>query len=368
MTVAGKIQILIDGWSLIYQPNSAMAGHLLSLLSCQPDEAEITLALPAEPPGWLVGKFNLLVQPAPNGIRQRVQWEQRRVPALAKGIHADLVHLSSATPALFGNVPSLLSPADSGEGLRYPGFYSRLRGALSAGGMARLAGLVWPCDLPPPSIETPLFRVTPALPFDQCVETPVDRQEIDGLYLPEAYILYHGPCHPAAVRSLLESFSWAAGPLGENYPLLIIGMDEVGHEKLPEIVAAYGLDGCVRALPVISPCSIFRLYQNCSALFHPAEITPWGNPLRNALACGKPVVAGETSLADALVGPAAYLAPMDSPRELGAALITVIVEEEVASQLSAAALRRAVNWQTEIFCRELGEAYHILLEGVRSRG
>jgi len=368
VTVAGKIRVLIDGWSLIYQPNSPAAGHSLSLLTCRPDEAEVTLALPAEPPDWLVGRFNPLVQPTLNGMRQRIRWEQRSLPTLAKDIRADLVHLSSATPALFGSVPNLLSPADSGETLHHPGFSSRLRQALSAGGMARLAGLVWPSDLPPPTRETPVFRVAPALPFDRFVETPADRQEFDRLRLPESYILYHGPCHPAALRFLLESFGWAAGPVGENYPLLILGMDDTGREKLPELLAAHGLEGCVRALPVISPYTVLRLYRNCSALFHPAEITPWGNPLRNAIACGKPVVAGETSLSDALVGPAAYLAALGHPRELGAALLTVIVEEEVASQLSAAAIRRAAGWQTEVFRRELGEAYRILRDGVRVKG
>ena len=347
---------------------SPAAGHVLSLLTYQPDEAEVTLALPAEPPAWLVGKFNLLVQSALNSIRQRIHWEQRSLPTLAKDIRADLVHMSSATPPLFGSVPNLLSPADSGEALHHPGFYSRLRQALSAGGMARLAGLVWPSDLPTPTRDTPVFRVAPALPFDRFVETPADRQEFDRLSLPESFILYHGPCHPAALRTLLESFGWVAGPVGENYPLLILGMDEVGREYLPELLAAYGLEGCVRALPVISPYSVFQLYQNCSAVFHPAEITPWGNPLRNAIACGKPVVAGETSLSDALVGPAGYLVALDHPRELGAALLTVIVEEEVAGQLSAAALRRAAGWQTEVFCRELGEAYRILCDGVRVGG
>ena len=174
--------------------------------------------------------------------------------------------------------------------------------------------------------------------------------------LPDSYILYHGPCHPVALRTLLESFGWAAGPVGENYPLLILGMDDVGRENLPELLAEYSLESCVRALPVISPYSVLRLYQNCSALFHPTEITPWGNPLRNAIACGKPVVAGETTLSDALVGPAGYLVALGHPRELGAALLTVIVEEGVANQLSAAALRHAAGWKTGGFSPGIGRS------------
>jgi hypothetical protein len=57
------------------------------------------------------------------------------------------------------------------------------------------------------------------------------------------------------------------------------------------------------------------------------------------------------------VGPAAYLAPLDRPRELGAALLTVIVEEGLASQLAGEGLRRAAAWQVETFRQELAEIY-----------
>jgi hypothetical protein len=357
VTTAGKVQVLVDGWSLIYTPNSPAAGHLLTLLHCQPDQAVFILALPAEPPEWLEGKFGVQVQPTPDGDRQRIGWEQRSLPAMARELRAAVVHLSSPTPSLFSGVSFLFSPGDYGDAPRPSGFYSRLRDALSAGGMKRLAGLVWPSDLPPPSTETPLIKLTPALPFDGYVDYPADSQEIAGLDLPETYILYHGPCHPSALRFLFECFAWAAGPVGENYPLLILGMDEAGRDRLPELLAAHNLKECVRALPVVSPYVVPWLYQHCSALFHPAEISPWGNPLRNAIACGKPVVAGETTFSDALVGPAAYLAKPDSPRELGAALLTVLVEEEVAGRLSAAALQRASIWQTDAFCHELGILY-----------
>jgi len=358
--VAAQLLVLIDGWSLIYQPNSPAAGHLLTLSTCQPEDVEVTLALPGEPPEWLEGKFNLLIRPCQDGIRQRMGWEQRSLPAMAKEQHADLVHLGSATPALFARIPNLLNPVEAGETLHQAGFYSRLRYALSAGGMARLAGLIWPSDLPSRSSATPVFRVTPASPFNWFVDHDALPEDVWRLDLPDTYILYHGPCHQTALHFLLETFRWAADSVGEDYPLLILGLDDAGRERLPALLAAYGLQGYVSALPVISPFSVPWLYRKCSVLFHPAEIAPWGNPLRNALAFGKPVVAGETALSDALVGPAAYLAALDQPRELGAALLTVIIEEELSSRLSAEARQRAAGWQTETYRRELGEVYRLL--------
>jgi glycosyltransferase involved in cell wall biosynthesis len=354
---------LVDGWPLIYQPSSPSAVHLLTLLTCQPDGIELVLALPGEAPEWLVGKFNLLVRPVLDSLRQRYYWEQRNLPALAKEVGADLVHLSNANPALFTRIPYMLSPVDVDEPYRHAGIYARLRQALSAGGMSRLAGLVWPSDLPAPRKEYPVFRVMPAPPFGWLGENDACPEDILGLELPDTYILYHGPSHQAALQLLLETFRWAAGPVGENYPLLILGLDAAGRAWLPALLDANNLQGYVRALPVISTFSVPWLYRNCSVLFHPAEITPWGNPLRNALTYGRPVVAAETALTDALVGPAAYLVALDQPRELGAALLSVIVEEELAGQLSADALRRAASWQAETFCRELGEAYRILADG-----
>ena len=103
------------------------------------------------------------------------------------------------------------------------------------------------------------------------------------------------------------------------------------------------------------------IYQGCSALFHPAPLSPWGGAVSWALACGKPVVAAESALTDALVGPAAYLAPLDDARALGAALITVLVEEEVAEKLSLAAQKQAAGWHSPAFGQELLAAYQEIL-------
>jgi glycosyltransferase involved in cell wall biosynthesis len=97
-------------------------------------------------------------------------------------------------------------------------------------------------------------------------------------------------------------------------------------------------------------------------LFHPAPIAPWGAPERHALACGKPVVASENLFSDALFGPAAYLAPAGDARALGAALITVVVEDSVAENLSQAARQRAESWLDQGFGQKLYEAYLLLLE------
>jgi glycosyltransferase involved in cell wall biosynthesis len=82
------------------------------------------------------------------------------------------------------------------------------------------------------------------------------------------------------------------------------------------------------------------IYRGSSALFHPLEDPPWGGPVRLALAYGKPVVSFESEVIGALVGPAAYLVKAGDTRAMGAALVTILVEEEVSQRLAQAARQR----------------------------
>jgi glycosyltransferase involved in cell wall biosynthesis len=163
----------------------------------------------------------------------------------------------------------------------------------------------------------------------------------------------------------LEAWSWAANAIGAYYPLLLIGLPEARRPELEALSTEYQLGETVRLMPPLALESLAALYAGCSALFHPAALTAWADPMRLALACGKPVVGLESLHADALVGPAAYLVPQKSEasmtsRLLGAGLISVIVEESVGQTLSQAARKRASDWDIAGYTQALGDAYQKL--------
>ncbi len=357
------IKVLYDGWTVVYQPNSPPAIHLLNLLEQRHPEVQAVVALPGEPPEWLPGEVQAHVLPTPDTPGARLAWEQRQLPRLAVLLGAQLLHLTTATPALFSSLPVVLSPAEF-PAPKPKGFSSRLREALAGGGLTRLGGLFWPVELesqPPQGNAAPLFHLPPE-PFPDIGsgEAPGASQPV-ALDLPEAYILYHGPCGEAALHHLLAAWSWACGPVGEYHPLLLLGLDEKARQRLPSLADDYVCQGTLRPLPVMHPGAIPALVRGCSAVFHPAPLAAWGGAARLALAYGRPLVAAETPRSVALAGPAAYLAPEGDSRALGAALLTVIVEEQVAQALGEAGLQRAAGWDNRSFGQALFAAYQAVL-------
>jgi len=366
--VNSRIAVLLDGWPLIHQPNSPAALHLHSLLAYNPADVEAILALPGEPPEWLaVGAlYQVPLSPqdgetTPDTPGGRLRWEQRTLPAIARKCRVDLIHLTGIRPPLFSNIPCLTSPAESLTGWRTSGFLSRVREAMGAGGRSRLAGVLWPSDLPPPFKDIPLYQVPPVVPPPFWEALAPQASDWSALDLPDTYILFHGPQDEGALRRVLEAWSWAAGAVGDIYPLVLLDLAESGQARLRELATEYGVANTVRGLAPMALNMLASVYLQCAAIFHPMEITPWAGAVRLGLACAKPVVTAESYFADALVGPAAYLRPMDDVRGLGAALITVIVEEDLAASLQEAARQRAAAWRPDSFREGLKRAYRSAL-------
>jgi glycosyltransferase involved in cell wall biosynthesis len=359
--------ILYDGWPLIYQTDSPEAQHLMAILSCHLDGVQSLLALPASPPDWLAVEAHTHVLPAANSPPGRLAWEQRTLPGLRQRLGAALLHLTSPNPPLLGPALNVVSPSAFGTNFQGGGFASRLRQAVSQGGMARLRGLFWPDDLPPPRGHRPLYRLPPVVPpgFQPASSPREDVQQTGALDLPEAYVLYHGLSDEKSLRRLLDAWSWVVDPLGEAYPLLALGLGEAGRERLAILATEYSSGESVRSLPMLSPPALGTIYRHSAALFHPLMDPPWGGPVRLALASGIPVVSFESEPMSAMVGPAAYLVTPGDARLLGAALITVLVEEGMAQKLAQEGRQRTAAWSLPAFAIGLAQAYQDILGKIK---
>jgi glycosyltransferase involved in cell wall biosynthesis len=231
--------------------------------------------------------------------------------------------------------------------------------------MTRLRAMLWPEDIPvlldgllPQRSGIEVLTLPPVVDPEFLQPGAAD---LPGLDLPDGYVLYHRQGKGTALRRLFDTWSWAAGSIGDYYPLFLLGLDGTERTNADGLAREYGLEGSVRSLPSLSPAQVAAVYRGSSVLLGMGPVCPWGDPLSLALASGLPVVAAEHPLADALVGPAAYLAPAGDSRALGAALITVLVEGDLAERLSQAARRRAAAWKMGRFPGSLEETYRQIL-------
>jgi len=372
--ILANITVLLDGWALAYEPDSPAAVHLQTLLDYWPPEIRAVAALPGQALESIPGEFeNLIVDTSPTAAG-RLRWEQWVLPILAKKTGAQIVHLTSGAAALFGTSSSIFSPAghmlpkplaepgsvSQSQPVRYNALAYRLRAALMEGGLSRLRGILWPADLPGPGSGLPVYRLPVTVPkiFWEENSTILNMNDLD---LPDDYVLYHGSADKNTLRRVLDGWSWVNHALGEATRLLAAGLDGPGRERLAGLAKEYDLAGSVRVLPDIPMAKLVEIYQRSRGLFHPAAISPWGDPLHLALVCGKPVVALESNWADARLGSAGYLVPPDG-RALGAALVTILVEDEISQSLSVEAKKRLAIWKTakEQFRRDLSETYQEL--------
>jgi glycosyltransferase involved in cell wall biosynthesis len=365
------ITVLYDGWPLVYKPNSAAALHLSTLLHYQPEGVRSVVALPGQPAFPLPEHAGTHTQPTSESESARLEWEQRSLPRLSRELAADLLHFTTGHPAMFRAVPSVASPADFSldvyfqtPGSRGSRLAARLREALGQGARTRAYHLFWPADMPSPEGKSEVVQLPPVVnPAFSPGESEFEERAGIPEDLPGTYLIYHGPSTLPSLRRMLDAWSWAAGTLGDYYPLLVLGLDATGRAALEHLLPEYQPGETIRSLPVIPPAALAAIYRGCSAVFHPAPLTPWEGPLRLALACGKPAVSIEGRLADALAGPAAYLIPPgpDSNRALGAALISIVVDENLSSTLSEAARQRSAGWQNPQFSDNLLAAYRSIL-------
>lgn len=346
------IRVLYDGWPLIYQPDGPAALHLGTLLSLVPKEIETLLALPVEssPEGFLPD-----VELAHLPSRNLNDWQQKQLQRLATEKSADLIHSSLPAASLFGRTPVLISP--SGFGALEPAEASmraRLGQALGRGGLAR-ASQLYPKDIPAESLPGKRLALAPVVnpAFTSAKAGPPP----EDLELPESYILYHGPSHPGTMLKLLESWTWAAASIGELYPLVLLGLSEGAKRFVEEQLPDLQLEEHVVLLPRVHPAHVAAIYQGASALAHPAPLSTWGDPVRHALAVGKPVVALKDERSEALVNGAAYLVETGDLRAFGAAMITVVVDEVVRDKLVEEAGKLSAGWDSRAFQIDLLEVY-----------
>lgn len=114
------------------------------------------------------------------------------------------------------------------------------------------------------------------------------------------------------LKTLLVAYAGLPQTIRTSMPLLVIGARGWGDIDLPLEVAALEAEGSVRFLGYVSDEDLRDLYAGARALFYPSIYEGFGMPITEALACGTPVVASQSSsMPEAGGAVSRYVEPLD---------------------------------------------------------
>jgi len=318
------------------------AAHLVSRLAA---ESDLRLELFAtEPiPAGLSGSPQVHFVTPSGGPLRAATFDQLTFPRAARRSGGQLLLYLHPSAPIAGSAPTVIWYGDGVNPLAKGRQGGRLARSLAQAGMRGAAAVLRSVDMPADPIDVRWVAVPPSVPsaFFSNGTAPAAPASAD---LPEAFVL--AVCEsPAALPLLLAAWTWVESSLGDTYALLLAAHNEEARHAVQLAAGRMGLSETVRSV-VLADEAWPAVFRRAATLLHAGERQN-AVALRWALASNLPVAALATPASESIVGTAGYLVSPPEARALGAACLTLLVEEEIAASLREKGSERARSYRPE---------------------
>lgn len=272
------------------------SGELARALSTRPDVEVVELC----DPGFDVWRFD-----------RRIFWDQVRAPALARGLHADVVHFTGGTLPLVTPHPCVLTLHDLAwlDGAAEGGPHARLYfGALQARLATRADRIVTVTQTSRDEIVERL-RLAPS-------RVAVTGNGIDDSW----FALERTPLDPPYLLSVgtveaRKDLVTAVHALRDlpGFRLISAGPHTPYAASVMRAATDAGVAGRVELRGFVDDATLRALYAGARALVFPSRYEGFGLPPLQALAARLPVVASDIAVLREVLADCAYFAPVGEP-------------------------------------------------------
>lgn len=304
----------------------------------------------------------------------KVFFEQVDFPHAAQTAGADLAHvpywggpLRSPVPTvvtIHDLVPLLLSAYRGGPLVR---LYTSLVAASARGAAAVLTDsqasrqdILTHLGFPPEQVYAIPLAVDDA--YTPHPNSGMDTAIHQKYGLPTSYVLYLGGYDVRKnLRILLQAYAYVRNGVGDEYPLVLAGrLPTRASPHFPPIkplCQELHLEDAIYLIGPVDEADKPALYRTAACFVYPSRYEGFGLPPLEAMACGAPVVAANTSSLPEVIGEAGFLVSPDDARGMAGAIIAILLQEELAQTLRQRGLAQAARFSWDRTARETISVY-----------
>jgi glycosyltransferase involved in cell wall biosynthesis len=196
----------------------------------------------------------------------------------------------------------------------------------------------------------------------------IDVHRVTGKYrLPTRYVLAVGALN---ARKNLETALGAFAVLrskGIEHELVVVGPPSWKSKGIFEQAGRLGIEGHVHFTGFVDDEDLPAVYSGADCFVYPSLYEGFGLPPLEAMACGTPVVASDTSSIPEVTGDAATLVPPGDVEQFATAIQQILTDHDYAERLRRAGLARAACFPWERSATDHANLYRELARGGRRR-
>jgi alpha-1,3-rhamnosyl/mannosyltransferase len=178
------------------------------------------------------------------------------------------------------------------------------------------------------------------------------------------YLLFVGERRPHKnIPGVIQAFATFRKVGGKDYQLIIAGKPYADYRLPEQMVEDLDLQGSVRFIDYVADEDLPLLYGEAEAVVLLSFYEGFGLPILEAMACGTPVVASDTTSLPEAVGEAGWLVPPGNPEIAAMALRQAVFDGEMRSEYISRGQDRARMFTWERCAKRTIEVYHKAVNG-----
>jgi glycosyltransferase involved in cell wall biosynthesis len=301
---------------------------------------------------------NITIVPTGRQVQGRVArilWEQLVLPRKVRRRRIEVLHYPDHTASLAGRIcPTVITIHDLSF-LAHPGFFPRAMRTYKALSVRRSTAVADRVIVVSEATKRECMSLLGLAaerlrvvhngvdPEFRPIEDRPQLETVRRQYrLPDKIILFVGTLEPRKnVVGLLHAFDRLRKRGKWRGKLVLVGGVGWLHQNIFDTIVSLGLSDLVRCAGYVPRRELPALYSQAELLVYPSFCEGFGLPVLEAMACGCPVIAANTSSFPEVVGDAGIMVDPNDIDALTGAMESVLGDEELRSGMRARGLKRA---------------------------